>query len=207
MLYDYLKQNYKEAEPIFYSDISFDGVSKPVLSQMFKQLCDEKKLIKYDTGIYFNPKKTRLKGNIGPGADVVAYYKYIERLGNISGYYSGNTLANKMGISVQVPRKIEIVSNYMAARVREIELGPRKFIVRHPPVKVTKDNAAVLQMLDMLKNLELYMDGSYQDASEKFYDYAAEYNITRTKVDRYIRSFPVNVFKNYYEVGLDHVLA
>ena len=52
MLYEYLKQNYKEGEPIFFSDLHFDGVSKPALNQMFKQLCDEKKISKYDTGLY-----------------------------------------------------------------------------------------------------------------------------------------------------------
>lgn len=207
MLYNYLRQNYKEAEPIFFSDIRFDHISKPVLNQMFRRLCDEGKLIKYDTGIYFIPKKSRLSGNIGPNADIVARYKYIERLGQVSGYYSGNTLANKMGISAQVPRQIEITSNHMAARIREIELGSRKFIIRHPAIPVTNENAAVLQMLDLLKNLDLYNDGSYQDASSRFHDFIIRQQIRKSDVDKYIRSFPVNIFKNYYELGLDHVLA
>lgn len=207
MLYDYLIHNYTAAEPIFFGDIQFDNISKPVLSQMFKQLCDEGRLVKYDTGIYYLPKKSRLSGNIGPNADIVARYKYIERRGQISGYYSGNTLANKMGISEQVPRQIEITSNYMAARIREIELGSRIFIIRHPVVTVTNENASVLQMLDMLKNLDLYIDGSYQAVSERFYDYIHRNRIQKADIDKYIRKFPLSVFKNYYELGLEHVLA
>ena len=207
MLYEYLKQNYKEGEPIFFSDLHFDGVSKPALNQMFKQLCDEKKISKYDTGIYYIPRQSRLRENVGPGADVVAYYKYIERMGKISGYYSGNTLANKMGISTQVPRTVEITSNHMAARVRKIELGSREFIVRHPSVIVTNENAAVLQMLEMLKDLNAYMDGSYKEAALSFQNYIEKNNIQKADVDQYIRSFPISIFKNYYELGLDHVLA
>ena len=207
MLYDYLKQNYKEAVPIFFGDIHFDHISKPVLNRMFKQLCDEGKLVKYDTGIYYIPKKSRLMGNIGPNADIVARYKYIERQGQINGYYSGNTLANKMGITTQVPHQVEITSNHMAARVREIELGSRKFIIRHPVVPVTNENAAVLQMLDLLKNLDQYNDGSYQEAAERFHDYIISHRIRKAEVDKFIRKFPVSVFKNYYELGLDHVLA
>ena len=207
MIYDYLQQNYKEAEPIFFGDIAIDHISKPVLNQMLKQLCDEGKLVKYDTGIYYIPKKSRLLGNIGPNADIVARYKYIERQGQINGYYSGNTLANKIGITTQVPRQVEITSNHMAARVRQIELGSRKFIIRHPVVPVTNDNADVLQMLDLLKNLDLYNDGSYEDASKRFYDYIIKHRINKKEVDNYIRSFPISVFKNYYELRLDHVLA
>lgn len=207
MLYDFLKQNYKEAEPIFFGDIHFDHLSKPVLNQMFRQLCDEGKLVKYETGIYFIPKRSRLSGNIGPGADIVARYKYIERGGQISGYYSGNTLANKMGISAQVPRRVEITSNRAAARIREIELGSRKFIIRHPVVPINNDNAAVLQMLDLMKSLDTYIDSSYQDAAIMFQAYIIKHRIKKTDVDNYIRAFPLSVFKYYYELGLEHVLA
>ena len=207
MLYDYLIQNYTAAEPIFFGDIQFDNISKPVLSQMFKQLCDEGRLVKYDTGIYYLPKKSRLSGNIGPNADIVARYKYIERRGQISGYYSGNTLANKIGISTQVPQKIEITSNHMAARVREIEFGSRIFIIRHPVVPVTNENAPVLQMLDLMKSLDFYIDDSYQEVSERFRDYICKYHIQKSDIDKFIRKFPLSVFKNYYELGLEHVLA
>ncbi len=207
MLYNYLKENYDDAEPIFYNDIQLEGVSKPALSRMLKSLCDEGKIMKYGTGIYYFPKKTRLSSTVGPNADIVARYKYIERHGKVDGYYTGNTLANKMGLTTQVPMKIEIVSNNMAAKVREVEIGTRKFLVRHPAVYITNENAAVLQMLDLLKNLEIYIDGRYSDAAERFREYIRLYNIKREDVDCYIREYPVNVFRNYYEVGLDYVFA
>ena len=41
MLYEFLKDNYKEAEPIFFSDIVIKGITKSAVNQQLKKLCDE----------------------------------------------------------------------------------------------------------------------------------------------------------------------
>lgn len=125
MLYEFLKDNYKEAEPIFFSDIVIKGITKSAVNQQLKKLCDEGKLQKYENGIYYLPKKSRLKTNVGVNADTVARYKYVSRGGKVDGFYSGNTFANQLGISTQVPNKVEIVSNNMAAKVREVPIETR----------------------------------------------------------------------------------
>ena len=76
-------------------------------------------------------------------------YKYVSRGGKVDGFYSGNTFANQLGISAQVPNKVEIVSNNMAAKIREIPIGKRTFIVRRPVVPVNEENVYVLQLLDL----------------------------------------------------------
>ena len=125
MLYEFLKDNYKEAEPIFFSDIVIKGITKSAVNQQLKKLCNEGKLQKYENGIYYLPKKSRLKTNVGVNADTVARYKYVSRGGKVDGFYSGNTFANQLGISTQVPNKVEIVSNNMAAKVREVPIETR----------------------------------------------------------------------------------
>ena len=160
MLYEFLKNNYKEAEPIFFSDIVIKGITKSAVNQQLKKLCNEGKLQKYENGIYYLPKKSRLKTSVGVNADTVARYKYVSRGGKVDGFYSGNTFANQLGISTQVPNKVEIVSNNMAAKVREVPIGKRTFIVRKPVVPVNEENVYVLQLLDLLKNLDVYLDES-----------------------------------------------
>ena len=125
MLYEFLKDNYKEAEPIFFSDIVIKRITKYVVNQQLKKLCDEGKLQKYENGIYYLPKKSRLKTNVGVNADTVARYKYVSRGGKVDGFYLGNTFANQLGISTQVPNKVEIVSNNMVAKVREVPIETR----------------------------------------------------------------------------------
>lgn len=207
MLYDYIKENYKEAEPIFYSDLELGNISKPALTQQLKKLCNNGLLMKYDKGIYYIPKTTLLKSTVGPNADMVARYRFISRRNRIEGFYSGNSFANQLGITTQVPRVVEIVSNNTNSSNREVKIGNRRFYVKKPIVRITNENVYVLQMLDLLKNLDVYLDYSYEDAKDKFAEYISIHGITKKDVDRYIRIYPAPTFKYYYELELEHVLA
>ena len=207
MLYNYIKENYKEAEPIFFSDLEIGNITKSALNQQLKKLCEKGYLQKYDTGVYFIPKKTSLNSTIGPNADMVARYRFISKGNNIDGFYGGNSFANQIGITTQVPMMIEIVSNNTNSSDREVRIGNRNFYIRKPVVRITNENVYVLQMLDLLKNLDVYLDYSYKEAKKKFAEYISIHGIKRSDVDLYIRKYPVATFKYYYELELDHVLA
>lgn len=207
MLYEYLTSHYGPAEPIFFSDIHVNGISRSAISQQMTKLCNENKIKKYDTGIYYIPKKSRLSNNVGINADIVAKYKYISRKGQINGFYSGNTFANQIGISTQVPNKIEIVSNNVGAKIKEVPIGKRTFIVRKSTVNIDRSNVYVLQLLELLKNIDAYLDDDYNIAREKIKTYIKIHNISRTDIDKYIREYPVNIYKSYYELRLDDVFT
>ena len=108
---------------------------------------------------------------------------------------------------MQVPRMVEIVSNNTNSSGREVRIGNRRFYVRQPVVPITKENVYVLQMLELLKNLDAYLDYSYEEARERFAEYISVHGIRRSDVDLYIRKYPIVTFKYYYELELDHVLA
>ena len=207
MLYDYLIQRYKDAEPIFVEDIQIEGMSRANFCQRIKALADSGKLVRYEKGIYYLPKKTGLPSAAGPSPETIARYKYISRDGKVDGYYSGNTFANILGISMQVPMKKEIVSNNIAAIVREVTIGKQVFIVRKTNVPINMENVKVLQLLELLKNLDAYLDVDYEEAQAILQNYALANNITRNGIDRYIRHFPDSTFRYYYEMRLEHVLA
>lgn len=207
MLYDYIKKNYNEAEPIFFSDLEREDITKSALNQQLKKLCNKGLLMKYDTGVYYIPKMTLLNSIVGPNADMVAKYRFISKGDNIDGFYGGNSFANQIGITTQVPRVVEIVSNNTNSSDREVRIGNRRFYVRKPIVQITKENVYVLQMLELLKNLDAYLDYSYEEAKEKFAEYIVVHGIKRSDVDCYIRKYPLSTFKYYYELELDHVLA
>ena len=207
MLYDYIIENYKEAEPIFFSDLKIEDITKSALNQQLKKLCDKGLIMKYDTGVYYIPKLTLFHSSVGPNADMVARYRFISKGDNIDGFYGGNSFANQIGITTQVPRVVEIVSNNTNSSNREICIGNRKFYVRKPVVPITKENVYVLQMLELLKNLDAYLNFSYEEAKEKFAEYISVHEIKRSDVDCYIRKYPMSTFKYYYELELDYVLA
>ena len=169
MLYEYIIKNYKETEPIFYSDLPLFGKAKSELSRQLRILCEEGKLCKFDKSVYYIPKKSIL--------------------------------------STMVPMKPEIISNNMAAKFKEVEVGKMKFVVRKSMIKVTNENVKILQLLEMIKIVDEYMDGSYADAGEKIKNYIISNDIKREDIDRYIRNYPLTIFRNYYEMGLDDVFA
>lgn len=205
MLFEYLKEHYQDGEPIFTEDIHIKGMNRPNLIQQLKTLTDSGKIMRYEKGIYYIPRRTRFLS--GPSPETVAQYKYISRGARTDGYYSGNTFANMIGISLQIPMKKEIVSNNIAAVIREVTFGKQTFIVRRTNVPVTAENVHVLQLLELLKNLDAYLDSSYEEARGKIQHYSMTKHITKKDIDQYIRAYPNSTFRYYYEMRLDDVLA
>ena len=171
MLYEYLMTNYNPNEPIFISDINLP-ISNGNLRKKIKELCDAGKIKRFDTGIYYLPKKSRLKGDIPLSVDTVAN-------GNTVGYYSGYTFANQLGATMQVPYVIEIVSNNASAKVREVSLQGRRIVLRNSRIPVTKENYKVLQFLDFLKDADQYADDNNDDLCLRIRKYIIDEKIKK----------------------------
>ena len=206
MLYNYIKYHYKQAEPIFLSDLLSMNIAELDLEQQLKELCEKGLLQQYDEEVYFIPKKTILSSTIGPNADMVARYRFISKGDNVDGFYAGNTFANQIGISTQVPYVIEIVSNNVLDD-GEVLIGNRRFDVRKPVVPITKENVRVLQMLDILVKLDAYLDYTYEGARERFAKYISIYGITKSDVDLYINQYPESAFEYFNKLELSRILT
>ena len=206
MLLEYLQKNYKVNEPIFISDIDLP-VTDTNLRQMFKVLCDSGQIYRYETGIYYMKGNTRLKGGVSLSASKVARYKYIARKDQVNGYYSGYTFANLLGLTTQVPYTIEIVSNGASAKCREVSVKNQKIILRRPRTQINKENVDVLQLLDLLKDFEQYVDQDMVVATGIISSYIKKIGMKRSDVDEYITLFPDRVYKYIYEMRLYNVFA
>lgn len=206
MLLEYLQKNYKPNEPIFLSDIDLP-VTDTNLRQMFKVLCDKGQIERYDKGIYYMKGSSRLKGGVSLSAGEVAKYKYIARNDRVDGYYAGYTFANQLGLTVQVPYTIEIVSNRASAKCREVCVKNQKIILRKPRTEVTNENCSVLQLLDLLKDLEQYVDDDCTAAAKRISAYIKAFEVKRVEVDQYIGLFPDRIYKYIYETRLYNAFA
>lgn len=206
MLLEYLQKNYKVNEPIFVSDIDLP-VTATNLRQMFKVLCDNGKIYRYDTGIYYMKGTSRLKGGASLSASEVARYKYISRNNRVDGYYSGYTFANQLGLTAQVPYTIEIVSNQASAKCREVCVKNQKIMLRKPRTNITSENCSILQLLDLLKDLDRYVDDDMSAAEKRICAYVKGLGMKRTEVDKYIVLFPDRVYKYIYEMRLYNAFA
>lgn len=205
MLYDYLINNYIPGEPIFTGDIMLDGMSEENLRYHLKKFVDNGILCRFEAGIYYFPKKNIFGEEMSLSADTVATHKYIERRGKRVGYYSGYTLANRMGLSTQVPYIEEITSNYAPALVRELEIKNRKYVIRRPAVEVTEENVQVLQFLDCLKDIEKCAEEDLEVCGRILSKYALEHAITKAMIDKFIVNYPIKIYKALYETGVEYV--
>lgn len=206
MLYGYLIENFKPYEPIFTADIDIDMVGNSLRPKL-KELCDSGRLCRYEAGIYYLPGKTKLKGLTPISASAVARSRYVNRRGKVRGYYSGYTFANQIGLSLQVPYVQEIVTNEASAKVREIDIKGQKFIIRKPKTEVTEENVYTLQFLDLLSDIDKYLDGSTENIFDKLEKLIKDEKITKELIDRYISLYPTKVYKNLYETGVVYAIA
>ena len=205
MLYKYLKENYIPGEPIFTGDIHITGMTEENLRYHLKKLTDSGIICRFEPGVYYFPK-TDIFGELMPlTPDTVAAHKYIMRRGKRVGYYSGYTLANRMGLSTQVPFTQEINSNFSPASVRKTAIKNRQYIIRRPVVEITEENAPVLQFLDCLKDIEKCTDIEPERCGKILTEYARKYGITKKKIDRFITNYPIKIYKAIYETGVEYV--
>lgn len=207
MLYEYLKENYKLGEPIFSSDLMIFGMSEENLRYHLKRLTDIGSLCRFEAGIYYFPKTDVLGNKMDLPVDTVVFHKYIQRRGRRIGYYSGYTLANRMGLSLQVPFIEEITSNFAPASVRELTIKNRKFILRRPVVEITDENVAVLQFLDCLKNIDHCAEEHPKVCGKILTNYAKEHVLTKAAIDQFIIHYPIKIYKAIYDTGVEYVSA
>ena len=206
MLYEYLVENYKPYEPILAADIDI-GINVQSFRPKLKELCDTGKLCRYEAGVYYLPGKVNLKGLTPVSASTVARCKYVSQKGKVKGYYSGYTFANQIGLSLQVPYVQEIVTNETSAKVREIDIGGQKFLIRKPKAFITEENCFVLQFLDFLSDIDKYIDGTAADVLSKLKKLIKEKKITKELVDKYIKFYPTKVYKNLYMTGVVYAIT
>ncbi len=207
MLYDYLSNKDKPGEPIFLADVKITGISDSTVRQYIKILCDSGKLIRYENGIYYLPKKSVIKGVISLSPYQVAFSKYIEKNNNISGYLSGYSFANQLGITTQVPVTIDIVSNNTGTSVKKVFIKNQTIVLRKPRVTVTKDNYLILQFLDLLKDIEKYSELPLAQCKEILKNYILKTKLTLKQLKEYIVFYPDKIYKSLFETELYNVFA
>ena len=202
--YEYLTGTFGWNEPIFSGEIAFDGYSKPWINKELAKLCEDGKLIRFEKGVYYAPKDTPL----GPSSldpMKIVEKRYILNDGIRSGYYSGASFLNRIGLSDQVPGTVEIYSNNESAKVREILVGPVRVLLRRARVKIDNGNVAVQSFLELMNSVNpSFFDDERKRITES---YIRENGITRGDVTKYAAFFPDKAMRNLIESEMIYCVA
>ena len=160
---------------------------------------DNKKLERYQKGIYFIPYTT-LFGTPGK----VPIRKYIEKryLKDSTGYITGLQLANTYGFTTQVPSCYEICSNEATTKQRKQIIDGNTVIIYKPLTEVSSKNASALQFLDLMTTIDKYNETSGEEYYSKLKKYVTNAKVNFDVVKKLLPLYPDRTYRNIYEGGL-----
>jgi hypothetical protein len=155
-LVERLEKRFGKNEPIFTKDImeAWSEYSRPRIFQLIKILCDDGKLTKDVPGVYYFPEESIWYGTFSLDTMKIVERRYMRYKGKVFGYYSGQTLMNKVGLSNQVPNSSEIVTMNETTRVRTVMIDGFKFILRRAKIEINENNAPMMQLLEIFNRYD-----------------------------------------------------
>ena len=179
MLKEYLEKNYGYNEPIFLNEIQLEGLSDNALRQYFKRMLGSGDLARFDTGIYYLPKVSRLlkKSYLDPMKVIIR--KYIQSTTETCGYFAGATFANQIDLTTQMPATLEIVTSKESTKGRTVTVGSQAVRLKRPVTTITSENAGLLQFLDAVSQAEKYSELSNCDTGILLKNYAKRRNYSK----------------------------
>ena len=196
MIYNYIVENYKNGDPIFFSELP--GESKDYLRQEMKQLVDDGRLERLYNGVYYLSYRTILgtKGRVS--MDRYIEKKYLDG----GGYVTGLQLANKYGFTTQNPSCYEVCSNEATTKQRKQVVDGNTIIVYKPVIDITEKNKSVLQFLDLMSMLDKYSEISGKELAIRLKKYVKTVKVDFSVVKELLSLYPDKVYRNIYEGGL-----
>ena len=202
MLFEYLRETYGENEPIFVSDIEYNGMSDNYIRQQVKKLTDAGLLKRYDTGIYFIPQKSIFKSGTQLSMNRVIERKYLQDKNERCGYVSGVAFANQLGITTQVSMICEVVTNKATNDRRESTLANSRVIVRRPRTPVSEQNYRILQFLDLMKDIDYFAEVTGEELQKCLCAYLEANSIRFADLEKYLGYYPDKIYRNLFETRL-----
>nr|MBQ4455724.1 hypothetical protein [Clostridia bacterium] len=201
-VYSYLQEKYIQNEPILLSEINIPGLKPVSLRQQLKKLTEDGRLKRFDTGIYYLPKKSMFHFGSMLSPDEVIRKKYLMDGESSCGYLSGLMFANQLGLTTQVPMAYEVYTNKATTDYRDTTLGSLRVIIRRPYIEVNDSNVSALQFLDLLKEVSDISELDREELTERLTGYMKISGLSFDTLQQYFPYYPDKIYRNMYEVGL-----
>lgn len=201
-VYNYLRGNYKENTPIFLSEIKIPGIKEGSIRQQLKKLTADGRLKRFDTGIYYLPRKSIFPFGSALSVDDVIRKKYLMDGNSPCGYLSGLLFANQLGLTTQVPMVYEVYTNKATTDYRDTTLGNLRVIIRRPYVQVNDQNVNILQFLDLIKELDDVSELAGSQLTARLLKYMNTNGLRFDVIKTYLSYYPDRIYRNMYEAGL-----
>ena len=136
-----------------YQELSIAPGEYPAAAKAMERLKKKGVIDRASTGTFYKPKKT-VFGTLKPAEEELVKPYLFENNKRIA-YITGTSLYNRMGLTAQVPKNLNIASREkrIITRIGNIQVRPVKSYV-----DVTDDNYPLLELLDAVKDLKIIPD-------------------------------------------------
>lgn len=191
-----LKDLYGSNEPILFKEIyaKLDVNRRESAHRLINEAIKENKLERFDYGVYYFPTKTML-GRSSLSSLKVVNKKYITDGVDTYGFYTGETLMNKLGQSTQVPFVWEISTNNESTRGRLVNIGNQKVFLRKSRTEINNDNVKQLMLLEAFNLVEPKKQKT--EFKENVIDYMKKNNLMPKDLLLFADIMPAKAIKNF----------
>jgi len=178
----YLLETFGYNEPIFINELNIPDMSENAVRQAIKRLAASGFLQRFDTGIYYIPKPSKLLDTSYLDPLTVIMRKYVRNKSETYGYITGVSFANQLGLTTQIPAVIEIVTNKESTKGRTVTIGGQTVRIKRPSLCITDENAAILQFLDTVSQADKYSELAEAEMIERLQAYLTKCNLTKEQL-------------------------
>lgn len=159
----YIINKFPKGYVFTYSDFPDKVKQKEAIIKSLNRLAASGKIIKLSKGKYYK-SETSLFGKLQPSQRQIVK-DLLEEDGKITGYLTGYSIYNQLGLTTQVSSIIEIGKNQV--RPSFTRANYRISFVRQKNI-ITKENIASLQLLDSICAIKKIPDSNIENSCKRF---------------------------------------
>lgn len=146
-----------------YADFTTEVNKKEAVIKALNRMVESGKIAKLSKGKYYKPENTPF-GNLQPNqAQVVK--DLLEENGKITGYLTGYSIYNQLGLTTQVSNTIQIGKNQIRPNFKR-ERYTISFVKQKNTI--TKENIPLLQILDAIRYIKKIPDATIESSCKRF---------------------------------------
>jgi hypothetical protein len=146
-----------------YADFTTEVSQKEAVIKALNRMVASGKIMKLVKGKYYKPESTPF-GNLQPNqAQVVK--DLLEKNSKITGYLTGYSIYNQLGLTTQVSNTIQIGKNQIRPNFKR-ERYTISFVKQKNTI--TKENIPLLQILDAIRYIKKIPDASIEVSCKRF---------------------------------------
>ena len=146
-----------------YADFKKEVGQKEAIIKALNRMAASGKIAKLSKGKYYKPESTPF-GNLQPNQSQVVK-DLLEENGKVTGYLTGYSIYNRLGLTTQVSNVIQIGKNQVRPRFKR-ELYTIAFIKQKNTI--TKEHVPLLQLLDAIRYIKKIPDANIEASCKRF---------------------------------------